>query len=255
MESQPNETVPAAGTAGGGPSLSVWQRAVTVFTRPAAAWSGLESRGQWWFPMLVMMLVNVSFSAALWNRAILPAQLEAMEERVASGQMEPQALDQAESMMRSPAGLAFAVVPWIVISPLINIIAALVIMFAIGFLLGGRLPFRMSLEVATWSGLVQIPGTVLTGFLAWAKESMEGVHVSLAALLPEPEKTDKLMRVVMAVLDGLGPFGIWLLVVMVLGASVLSGVPRKRVAWALGGIYLALVIFFSVLGAMFSRGG
>lgn len=253
MDSQPNETVPAAAAAGEGPPLSVWQRAVAIFTRPGSAWSGLETRVQWWFPMLLIMLVNTSFSAALWNRAILPTQLDAMEEKVASGEMPAESMERAETMMRSPAGLAFAVVPWVVISPIINMIAALVVMFAVGFLLGGKLGFRKSLEVATWSGLVQIPGTLLTGILAWSKETMEGVHVSLAALLPEPEKTNKVMKIVMGILDGLGPFGIWLVVVMVIGASTLSGVPRKRVAWALGGMYLALVIFFSSLGAMFSR--
>jgi hypothetical protein len=150
-------------------------------------------------------------------------------------------------------GLAFAIVPWIIISPVINMIAALIIMFGVGFLLGGKLGFRKSLEVATWSGLVQIPGTLLTGVLAWSKETMVGVHVSLAALLPEPERTNKLMKVVVGVLDGLGPFGIWVCIVMILGASALSGVPRNRVAWAVGGLYLALVIFFSALGAMFGR--
>lgn len=255
MDSQPNETVPAATEAGGGPSLSIGQRAVAIFTRPGAAWSGLASRSQWWFPMIVLLIVNATFAGVLWNRAILPTQLDAMEEQVANGKMQPQALEQAETMMRSPAGLAFAVVPWIVISPVLNVIVALVVMFTVGFLLGGKLPFRLSLEVATWSGLVQIPGILVTGALAWARQSMEGVHVSLAALLPEPEKSDRVMRVVMGVLDGLGPFGIWALVVMVIGASTLAGVPRKRTAWALGAMYVVLVIFFSALGAMVRGGG
>lgn len=252
MESQPNETVPAAAPAGG-PSLSLWQRAVAIFTRPSAAWAGLESRSQWWFPMLVVMVVNVSFAGVLWNRAILPDQLTAMEEQVADGRMPAESFDRAETMMRSPAGLAFAIVPWILISPIINLLAALIIMFAVGFLLGGKLGFRKSLEVSTWSSLIQIPGTLLTGILAWTKESMTGVHISLAAALPEPEKADKAMRIVVGILDGLGPFGIWGIWVVILGASVLSGVPRKRAAWALGGVYVTLVIFFSALGAMMSR--
>jgi len=253
METQPNQTAPAAAPAGGGPSLSVFQRAVAIFTRPGAAWSGLQTKSQWWFPMIVLMLCNVAFAGLLWNRAILPTQLDAMEAKVADGSMQPQQLEQAENMMRSPAGLAFAIVPWIVISPVINMFVALLIMFTVGFLLGGKLPFRLSLEVATWSGLVQIPAILITGLLAWFRQSMEGVHVSLAALLPEPERTNRVMHVVMGILDGLGPFGIWLLVVMIIGASTLAGVPRKRAAWAVGGMYVALVIFFSALGAMFRR--
>jgi hypothetical protein len=106
-----------------------------------------------------------------------------------------------------------------------------------------------------WAGLIQIPGVLLTGVVAWARQTMQGVHISLAALLPEPDKSDKVMGSVVGILDGLGPFAIWWLVVLVIGASVLSGVARKRVAWSVGGIYLCLLVFFVVLGAMFRRGG
>ncbi len=41
---------------------------------------------------------------------------------------------------------------------------------------------------------------------------------------------------------------------MILGASALSGKPRKPVALVLSAIYLVLVLLFSGLGAMFSRG-
>ena len=255
MESQPSEAVPAVGAAEDVPALSVWQRAVAIFVRPGSAWSGLRSRAQWWFPMIILMAVNMAFSAGLWERAILPMQLAQMEERVASGQMPADAFDRAESMMRSPAGLAWAALPWIVLSPVLNLVMGLLIMLAVGFLLGGKLPFRQALEVATWSGLVQVPGILVTGILAWSRETMEGVHVSLGALLPEPEASNKLMRGMIGFLDGLGPFALWWIAVVVLGASALSGVPRKRVAWSIGGIYLGLLIFFVALGTMMRRGG
>ena len=255
MEPQPLEPVSSPSPTDAEPSLSVLQRAVAIFSRPSAAWSGLRTRGQWWFPLIIMTLVNVAFSAALWERAILPMQLDAMEEQVAAGKMEPAALDRAETMMRSPAGLAFAALPWIILSPLFSLIAALILMGGVGFMLGGKLPFRLGFEVATWSGLIQIPGIIVTGILAWSKQTMEGVHVSLSALLPEPDKTDRVMRSIVGILDGLGPFGIWWIAVVIIGASVLSGVPRKRVAWSVGGIYLGLLVFFVVLGGMFRRGG
>ena len=63
------------------------------------------------------------------------------------------------------------------------------------------------------------------------------------------------MRGLMGFLDGIGPFALWWIAVVVLGASALSGVPRKRVAWSIGGIYLGLLIFFVALGMMMRRGG
>ena len=255
MEPQPLEPVRPLAPTDAEPSLSLLPRAVATFARPGAAWSGLGTRAQWWFPLLVLTLVNVAFSASLWERAILPMQLDAMEEQVAAGKMEPAALDRAETMMRSPAGLAFAALPWIILSPLFSLIAALILMAGVGFMLGGKLPFRQAFEVITWSGLIQIPGTLVTGILAWSKQTMEGVHVSLAALLPEPDKSDRVMSSIVGILDGLGPFSIWWIAVVIIGASTLSGVPRKRVAWSAGGIYLGLLVFFVVLGGMFRRGG
>jgi len=255
MEPLPLESVPMPAPADAGPSLSVFERAVAIYARPTAAWTGLGTRGQWWFPLIITTLFNVAFSAALWERAFLPMQLDAMEEQVAAGKMEPAALDRAETMMRSPAGLAFAALPWLILSPLFTLISALILMTAVGFMLGGKLPFRQAFEVVTWSGLITIPGTIVTGILAWSKQTMEGVHVSLAALLPEPDKTDRVMTSIVGILDWLGPFGIWWIAVVVIGASALSGVPRKRVGWSVGGIYLGLVVFFVVLGGMFRRGG
>lgn len=255
MEPQPSANVPPPSPTDAGPSLSVWGRAVAVFTRPSAAWGGLGRPAQWWFPLIIVTLANVGFSAALWERAILPMQIDAMEEQVSAGKMEPAALDRAEAMMRSPAGMAFAALPWLILSPLFSIVAALLLMFGVGFLLGGKLPFKQAFELATWAGLVQVPGVLLTGVVAWAKQTMEGLHISLAALLPEPEKTDRVMGTVVGILDGLGPFALWWLAVVVIGASTVTGLARKRVAWSVGGIYLGLVVFFVVLGAMFRRGG
>ena len=56
-------------------------------------------------------------------------------------------------------------------------------------------------------------------------------------------------------LDAIGPLAVWYLVVVVLGAAALSGAPRKNVAWALGALYVVLMMCFAALGAMFSRAG
>jgi hypothetical protein len=256
MEMQSSQAVAAAAPAAAaqGPSLSVWQRAVAVFARPGSAWSGLETRVQWWFPMIIIMLANVGFAAGLWERAIMPTQIAAMEQQVADGKMPAESLERAEAMMSGPTGLVFAVVPWLVISPVINLFVALILWVVVAFILGGKLPYRLALEVGTWSGLINLPALVITGILAWTRGTMEGMHLSLAALLPEPEGPARALRIVSGILDGLGPFAIWWLVVVILGASILSGVPRKRVGWAVGIAYLVMVVFFAVLGTLMRRG-
>lgn len=255
MEPQTPESAAVPAPAGAEPSLSVIQRAVAIFSRPTAAWGGLSTRAQFWFPLILMTVLNMCFTAALWERAILPTQMAAMEQRVADGKMPPESLDRAEAMMRSPAGMALAVIPWLILSPVINLFVALIIMLGVGFLLGGKLPYRQALEVATWPALVNIPALLVTAVLAWSRETMEGVHLSLAALLPQSDEPSTPMRILTGVLDGLGPFAIWWIVVTIIGAAALSGVARKRVAWALGSVYVALLVFFAALGAIMRRGG
>jgi hypothetical protein len=56
-------------------------------------------------------------------------------------------------------------------------------------------------------------------------------------------------------LIAIGPLSIWYLAVLIIGASALSGAPRKSTAWVLGGLYLVLMAGFAVLAGMMSRGG
>ncbi len=81
---------------------------------------------------------------------------------------------------------------------------------------------------------------------------MKGVHVGFGLLLPEPETPRRILVFLGALLDALGPLSVWYVTVMIIGAAAVSGAPRKQVAWVLGGLYLALVLVFASLGAMFS---
>jgi hypothetical protein len=255
MESQPNETVPAAAPAGVGPSLSVVQRAVAVFARPTAAWSGLESRAQWWFPLVIMMITGAAFSAILHQRALMPMISESWEQAVADGKMTPEQVDKMEAFMGGPAGLCISIGQQVIIWPIILLISALGVWFGVGFVLGKKFRFRLAFEAVAWSTLVTIPSQVLAGVIAWNKETMKGLHTGFGILVPDSETPNKLLTAVGFFLDAIGPFSIWYLAVLIIGASALSGAPRKSVGWVLGGLYLVLMIFFAALGAMFSRGG
>src|SRR5437588_12370969 len=79
--------VPPAG------SLSPLTRAARVFTNPARAWDGLDGRRQWWFPLLLILAVEVTLSASTFHRALLPDMLERWDQAVANGQMPPDRLE------------------------------------------------------------------------------------------------------------------------------------------------------------------
>lgn len=247
-------TAPISEAAGDAPPLSVGQRIAAIFVRPAHAWGGLESRAQWWIPMLIVLAFSGVTAALLHERAVVPMIRDAWDERVANGQMEPEAAAKGEEFMAGPIGRTFTVVQQSIVLVVMTLLLALAISFSIGFLMGGKLRYRLALEVAAWSSLVGLPGQLLIAVLAWFRETFRGVHIGFGAFLPEPDPPSKLLNGLAVFLDAIGPFSLWTLVVMILGAAALSGLPRRSVAWTLTTVYLVLWLFFAGLAAVFTPG-
>ncbi len=233
---------------------SLLERVVRIFARPGSAWAGLETRVQWWFPMLILMLTTGASGAILYQRAIVPMTVARYEQLDQDGKLPAGQLQKMEEFMTSPAGLAVSVGIQVLITPIITMIMALLIWFGCGFILGTRLKYRLALEVAAWSALITVPSLAVTTWLGWTKETLKGIHVGFGILLPDSDTPSKLMTGLGGFLDGLGPFAIWWLAVAILGATALSGAKRPSVAWVLGGLYLAALVFLSAMGAMFGPG-
>jgi len=130
--------------------------------------------------------------------------------------------------------------------------AAIATALGIGFVLGVPFRFRLALEATSWASLITIPTQLLVFGLAWSRETMRGVHVGFGLLLPEPDTPSKVLTGLGFFLDSIGPLSIWYVIVLVIGASALSGAPRRSVAWVVGGLYLGFVLLFSALGAVFA---
>ena len=91
--------------------------------------------------------------------------------------------------------------------------------------------------------------------LAWTNETMTNLHTGFGVLLPVEDPPSKLMVGLGTFLDhGIGPFALWYLVVLALGAAALSGAPRRSVILALGGLWLVVIAIISVLAAFFAPG-
>jgi hypothetical protein len=253
MESSaPPET--SSASAPDAPSLSLLQRTIAIFARPADAWGGLRERSQWWFPLVLTMVVSGTGSLVLYHRAQLPTMIEALETQVANGQMPAEQLEKIENFYSAPAGVAMTVGIGTLSYGLILLVMGLVVWFGVGFVLGKPFGYRLGLEVSAWAGLVTLPAYLVTLVLAWFKQSYHGVHVGFGALLPDPDPPSKMITALGAFLDALGPFSVWHLAVAILGASALAGAPRKSVAWVLIGLYLAITLFVSALAGLFAPG-
>jgi len=236
------------------PRLSVWERTVRVFARPAQAWEGLQEQVQWWFPLLLVLLLSCGVLITLFHRAYVPMILDQMEQQVASGQVPPEQVDKMEKVFASPVAMvSFVVFQGIVVAAMIFLVA-LVVWFGVGFVLGAKFRYRLALEAVTWSGLVTLPGQFIIAALAWSAETMKGVHIGLAALLPQAETPSKLQIGLTVFLEALSPFTVWNMVVLVLACSTLSMAPRRNVAWVLVSLYLALWVIVAAVSAVFSPG-
>jgi hypothetical protein len=250
METTP--AAPAIATPEPEPTLSLLERAIAVFVRPARAWPGLRTRAQWCFPLLVVILVNTALTWAVYDRALVPTQVQAIEDQVASGQIPADRAQQIERDMSGPTAKAIALGSQVVVFAILYFITGARVWFGAGFVLGSSTPYRLALEVVCWSGLITIPAQIIAMGIAWSRESMRGLHVGFGLLLPQPDTPSRLHVGLAAFLDALGPLSIWYLVVMILGAAALSGAPRRSVAWVLSGLYLVLMLLLSALGAMFT---
>jgi Yip1 domain len=248
--SEPTVTAPAASA----PSMSPIQRTIAIFARPSQAWDGLQERGQWWFPMVIMAIVSIAFTLVLHNRALVPMMAEAWDQQVADGRMQAAQVDRMVDFFSGPKGMAITAAQQAIAVPLVTLIIALVIWFGAGFVLGTKMKYRHALEVAAWSSLVTIPAYLASGIIAWTRETMRGVHVGLGALLPAMDEPTKIGVALRSFLDALGPLAIWYVVVGILGAAALSGAPRKSVAWVLGTVYVAIAVFMAAMAALFAPG-
>ena len=235
------------------PGMSVLARTVAVFARPASAWSGLKERAQWWFPVVVMVIVGALGTALLQERAVVPMMTDTWDEHVQSGRMTAQQAERMEDWLASPAGYAFSLGQQVLVVPVFILIVALIIWFGVGFVLGTGLKYRPALEVAAWGSLINLPAQILTYVQAWLLQTFKGVHVGFGVLLPS-ESHEKLIVGLRILLDAIGPFSVWYIAVIVLGASALSGAPRKSVAWTLGTLYLVIMLCVAVLSALFAPG-
>ena len=238
--------------------LSPLARAARMFTSPASAWGGLEGAGRWhrWgFPLTLTLVLEVVLSWATYHRALLPDMFQRWDQAVANGQMPPEQLENMTKFFtESWVAVATTLGSIVIVVPVVILLQGLMVWFGAGFVLGARFKFTQGLGVVAWAGLVHLPASLIRYGYGWVQQSFEGLHLGLGVLLPEPETPTKLHAGLTVFLDAISPFAAWYLAVVVLGTAVLSGAPRRNIAWVLVTLYLAFVAFSAAVAALFSPG-
>ena len=226
-----------------------------IFANPAQAWTGLEDKGGWWFPVLLTLGIEVVLSAVTYHRALLPDMFERWDRAVANGQMPPEQLQNLTKFFsESWIAIATTLGSIVIVVPIAILIQALVVWFGASFVLGTKLRFSQGFAVVAWAGLVHVPASLIRYGYGWFQHSFEGLHLGLGVLLSEPDSPTKLHTGLSVFLDAISPFAAWYLVVLVLGTAALSGAPRRNIAWVLVTLYIAFVAFSAAVAALFSPG-
>ena len=228
------EAVPAADA-----RMSPFARAIAVFTNPGGAWAGLKVQKQWWFPLLLIVLFSAGMTATLYERAIVPMQAAQMDQMVEEGRLTPEQAEQQVQMMSGPMGLGMGLIFGTLFLVVIMLLIAAGVSFGVSFMLGHKLSYRLGLEIVCWANLIMLPAGVLNGILAWSRETMRGIHLGPGILVPMADPPEKWQVAAASFLDAFGPFELWTVAVVIIGASTLSGAPRQSVLWTMGGLYVA----------------
>lgn len=204
---------------------SVLSRVLAVFARPRAAMAAVKQRPLWMVAGLLVMAVMAIYSASVLHISG-PEQMEMMREtrigrmmsddewqRQYERSLDPSTPVRVRQGLSAAAGLWFA----FFISGLVYLL--------FGKLAGGQGTFKQVMGVVFWSGLISAGlGTLVRWPLVVAKQSHLNVSTGPAAFLGD---LDPLSAGHQA-LQFLDFFGLWGLVVMIIGFEVIHGFARNK---------------------------
>lgn len=227
----------------------IWARALGLVTSPRSVFEELERRPAWFWPTTITSIVAFLGGVLLFDRVVYPMIIEKMEERgLESAQMARMEAFYSSPLFKIGSSAIGAVFNFILI-----VVAGLALFALCSFLLGGRATVKQSISVSAQASLLHVLRAVILLPIMWARED---VNASLGPgiLFPAGEATGFAGKFLSSFLAGLDLFHLWVVALMAVGMSVMSHLPTRRVAIALGAGYLALITIWSLLGAVFQPG-
>jgi len=105
--------------------------------RAGGAWTGLREHAQWWFPMIIGTLAGSDSPRRSTTARCSDVHRDLEREGGERGD-SPEAMQGAQQFMASTPALLLSNVSPLVFIPLIMMLLALLVWFAIGFILGRR---------------------------------------------------------------------------------------------------------------------
>lgn len=229
-----------------GKDMGVFGRIVGIFTAPKDAFISIDARPTWLVPFLITTIIILALS--VWTLDINVKDQLAAWERM---DMPQEQFEQMKARTEGPfryIGLAFIPVSTLAVWAIL----AGIYLFGFNTIMGGEGKYKKVFSVMAWTSLIGTLGFIVNRILVYSKGTGHGVTTSLAALLPTPAVGES-PPVLYRALSQFDLFGIWSLVVMIIGFAIVSRVEMKKSAILVIVLWLIYVLAAVLLGGLFGR--
>lgn len=217
---------------------------INIFFNPAAVFSSLKERPEWFKPLVVVLIIlcllsvlTVSTTADL----ITAQQIDAMKERG----MTDEQIEQAIQFTSGPFIYVWTVIGTIISIAVILLIFALLLNIFIP-VAGGIGSYRIVFSVVSYSALIKIPAHLMRWILIMLKHSLQ-VSTSLALFFPNLNEKSFAYKL----LSSFDFFVIWEMILVAIGISITNNLKRENSYILVFTIWIASIFLGIGLGGLF----
>jgi hypothetical protein len=254
---EPINSIPEPSAEVSRPAMSLTARLFNVFTEPGEVFEYVKdnkpSMGNWLVPVLLSVVfgtiaVCVKFSQPAILQQIHEQQMKAFDDQVKAGKMTQAQADQIEAMTEKfsgPATLKISGSIGVVILSFLTVFWRALVLWLLGLVfLKSRFPYLKAMEVAGLTMVISILGTIVSLLLTVSLG--KDTSPSLALFVEHFDPKNVLHLIAAAV----NLFSFWLVAVMAVGLSRLTGAPVAKSFLLTFGYWLAFTAFLISIGIL-----
>ena len=251
------ETVPTIpGPGANPPPTSIWSRLVNVFAAPGEVFEEVKnsqpSTANWLVPALIYVVVGVVSAFVIFSQPAILQQIrdqqaKVMDQQVKAGKLTQAQADQALAAMEKFAGPAMMIAfgcAGAVVGSFIHLFWWALVFWLMGrWFLKIKFPFLKAAEIAGLTTMILVFGTAVNILLTVITGKI-GMTPSLALLAGNFDLKNKAHLLLAAV----NIFSFWQIGVAACGLARVTGAPFNKALLLVGLYWLAITLFFIVIG-------
>jgi hypothetical protein len=223
-------------------------RVAGVFASPGPTFAAIARRPSWWLPLIICAVVSIAATAAVLPRIDFESVIR--ERMAARGATIPEdRMDQIVATQKRLSGLGYV---WAGLGPaLIALVVGAVNLLAFKAF-GWDLRFKQAFGVTSHALLPTIGISMLLIFFVSRLDIVNPAdlgdltHSNLGFLVDRHANP-----ALNSIARSLDVFGIWMLVLLVIGFAAAANVPRRKAAILIGSLWAVLVLGKAAWAAIF----